>query len=173
MHSTCVSPNSTSTEPSACFVNRRVKLTRAQLIGRASAGSASRSWRFRRVQRTQAAAEVLSLPAPTACTARSRQLEKLLLERRTPAGKRHGDSSSSSPAQKPSVQTSKTSFGSSGAARAERHVGKERVAAEAALDEVAHRMRQRLVGGDQRPRAAGTRHGCDRGVRLKTVPRRR
>src|SRR5258708_30044362 len=27
-HSTCVSPNSTSTEPSACFAKRRVKLTR-------------------------------------------------------------------------------------------------------------------------------------------------
>ena len=52
-------------------------------------------------------------------------------------------------AQKPSVQTSSMSPGSTRTQAPDHHLRQQRVAAEAALDVIAHRMVLRLVGADQ------------------------
>ena len=121
----------------------------AQLVGSAAAGSAL-SWTWHRSARASAARRrcELSLNGADACTARrpsasSQARSSWLSSRKNPAM-----SASRRFAQMPSVHSSSTSPGCSSVPAADRHLGNRRVAAETALDEVAHRMSRQLFLGD-------------------------
>ena len=152
VHSTRVSPNSTSTEPSACRVKRRVKRTAAAHRARGRwVWLSAHAGDLTRCQRSARAAEVLSLTGADALhRALGRALPACRAAAALPSRKNAGDLGIvAGPPQMPSVHTSSTSSGLERVPAAQRHVRQERIAAEAALDEVAHRMIQRLLRGDQ------------------------
>ena len=117
----------------------------AQLIGRAAAGTGGHQ--AFPIQRTTAA-EVLSLPAPTMLTERSARRTQLIAQRRARRRKCAADLAVVEPAPQPVGANQQDVVGLERLAQAQRHLGQERLAAQAALDEIAHRMGQRLVGGD-------------------------
>src|SRR5580658_1136982 len=145
VHSTCVSPNSTSTEPSACLAWRRSKLTRRSSSGARPEGLAIGALLSQPAQRRRRGIVAAGAGALHRALAEREQL----LAQYPGGAEGTGDLAILQAAPQPVAADQQHVVRLQGAAPADRHVGQDRIAAEAAFDEVAHGVIVRLLRIDE------------------------